>query len=45
VLAQEAESGGKDAELAKLEELGIEVGIKLHEVFAQKRQRQLEQRG
>ncbi|MCX6011328.1 MAG: DNA primase [Chloroflexi bacterium] len=45
VLAQEAESGGKDAELAKLKELGIEVGIKLHEVFTQKRQRQLEQRG
>jgi len=45
VLAQEAESGGKDAELAKLKELGIEVSIKLREVFTQKRQRQLEQGG
>lgn len=45
VLALEAESGGKAAELAKLKELGIEVSIKLREVFAQIRQRQLEQRG
>ena len=45
VLALEAESGGKAAELAKLKELGIEVSIKLREVFAQIRQRQLEQGG
>jgi len=45
VLAQEAESGGKAAELAKLKELGIEVSIKLREVFAQIRQHQLKQGG
>ncbi len=45
VLAQEAESGGKAADLAKLKEQGIEVNSQLGEVFSQKRQRQLEQRG
>ncbi|MBA7653307.1 hypothetical protein ES703_61155 [subsurface metagenome] len=38
-LASEAESGGTAAELAKLEEQGIEVSIQLGEVFAQKGQR------
>jgi DNA primase len=45
VLAQEAESGGRAADLAKLKEQGIEVNSQLAEVFAQKRQRRLEQRG
>ena len=36
VLALEAESGGTAAELAKLEEQGIEVSIQLGKVFAQK---------
>jgi DNA primase len=45
VLAQEAESGGRAADLAKLKEQGIEVNSQLGEVFARKRQRQLEQRG
>ena len=45
VLAQEAESGGKAADLAKLKEQGIEVNSQLGEVFAQKRQHHLEQRG
>jgi DNA primase len=45
VLAQEAESGGKAADLAKLKEQGIEVNSQLAEVFAQKRRRQLQQRG
>jgi DNA primase len=45
VLAQEAESGGKAADLAKLEEQGIEVNSQLGEVFARKRQWRLEQRG
>ena len=39
VLAQEAESKGTAAELAKLEEQGIEVSIQLREIFTQKRQR------
>ena len=39
VLAQEAESKGTTAELAKLEEQGIEVSIQLREIFMQKRQR------
>ena len=39
VLAMEAESGGTAAELAKLQEQGIEVSIQLGEVFAQKGQR------
>ena len=39
VLASEAESGGTVAELAKLQEQGIEVSIQLGEVFAQKGQR------
>ena len=37
VLALEAEAGGTAAELAKLEEQGIEVSIQLGEVFSQKR--------
>jgi len=37
-LASEAESGGTAAELAKLQEQGIEVSIQLGEVFAQKGQ-------
>ena len=32
----EAESGGSAAELAKLEEQGIEVSLQLGEVFAQR---------
>ncbi len=40
-LAQEAESGGSTAELAKLEEQGIEDSLKLKEVFNQKRQRKI----
>jgi len=39
VLALEAESGGTAAELAKLEEQGIEVSVQLEEVFTQKSQR------
>ena len=39
VLALEAESGGTAAELAKLEEQGIEVSVQLGEVFTQKSQR------
>jgi DNA primase len=45
VLAQEAESGGKAADLAKLKEQGIEVNSQLGEVFVRKRQWRLEQRG
>jgi len=44
VLALEAESGGTAAELAKLEEQGIEVSVQLGEVFAQKARRGQEQR-
>ena len=44
LLALEAESGGTAAELAKLQEQGIEVSIQLGEVFAQKGQRRQEQR-
>ncbi len=44
VLALEAQSGGKAAELAKLKEHGMEVNIQLGEVFAQKSRRRLEQR-
>ena len=44
VLAQEAQSGGKAAELAKLKEHGIEVNIQLGEVFAQKSRIRLGQR-
>jgi len=43
VLALEAESGGTAAELAKLEEQGIEVSVQLGEVFAQKARRGPEQ--
>ena len=45
VLALEAESGGKAADLAKLKEQGVEVNSQLGEVFARKRQWRLEQRG
>jgi DNA primase len=44
VLALEAQSGGKAAELAKLKELGIKVDTQLGEVLAQKNRRRLEQR-
>ena len=44
VLALEAESGGSAAELAKLEEQGIEVSVQLGEVFTQKSRRGQEQR-
>jgi len=44
ILALEAESGGTNAELAKLEEEGIERSIQLKEVFAQKGQRRSELR-
>jgi len=44
VLALEAESGGTAAELAKLEEQGIEVSIQLGEVFTQKSRGNQEQR-
>ncbi len=42
VLALEAELGGTAAELAKLQEQGIEVSIQLGEVFAQKGRRRSE---
>jgi len=45
VLAQEAESGGATAELAKLRELGTTVNTQLAEVLAQKNRMRLEQRG
>ncbi len=44
VLALEAESGGSAAELAKLEEQGIEVSVQLGEVFTQKSRGNQEQR-
>jgi len=44
VLALEAESGGTAAELAKLEEQGIEVSVQLGEVFTQKSRGSREQR-
>jgi len=44
VLALEAESGGTAAELAKLEEQGIEVSVQLGEVFTQKSRGRQEQR-
>jgi len=43
-LASEAESGGSGADLAKLEEEGIENSIQLREVFAQKSRRRSEPR-
>jgi DNA primase len=43
-LAFEASSAGTGAELAKLEEEGIETAAQLREVFTQKRQRRLETR-
>ena len=36
LLAGEAESGGTPAELAKLEEYGVEISAQLKEVFSQK---------
>ncbi len=45
VLAQEAESGGTAAELAKLKEQGIEANTRLAEVLAQKNRMKLGQRG
>ena len=39
ILALEAESGGTAAELAKLEEQGIEVSVQLGEVFVQRHQK------
>jgi DNA primase len=45
VLALEAESGGRAAELAKLKEQGIETNTQLAEVLAQKNQMRLGQRG
>ncbi|GAH55103.1 unnamed protein product, partial [marine sediment metagenome] len=45
VLALEAQSGDKAADLAKLKEQGVEVNIQLGEVFAQKSRRRFEQRG
>ncbi len=44
VLALEAETGGSAAELAKLEEQGIEVSVQLGEVFTQKGRGSQEQR-
>jgi len=44
IFALEAESGGTGADLAKLEEEGIEPSIQLREVFAQKARRGQEQR-
>jgi len=43
-LALEAESGGTGAELAKLEEEGIESSVQLKQIFAQKGQRRSETR-
>ena len=45
VLAQEAESGGGAAELAKLKELDITANTRLAEVLTQKNRMRLEQRG
>jgi len=45
VLALEAQTGGTAAELAKLKELGTEVGSQLGKVRAQKIRRRSEQRG
>ena len=44
VFASEAESGGTGADLAKLEEEGIEPSVQLREIFAQKGQRRSETR-
>ncbi len=44
VLALEAESGGTAAELAKLEEQGIEVSVQLGEIFTQRSRGSQEQR-
>ncbi len=44
ILAAEAATGGSNAELAKLKEQGIEVSVKLGEVFNQKFRQSLKQR-
>jgi hypothetical protein len=44
MLEVEAESGGPDAELAKLEEEGIESAVRLKELYAPKRQPRSESR-
>jgi len=44
VLALEAESGGSGADLAKLEEQGIETSIKLKELYTQKGRKRSELR-
>ncbi len=44
ILALEAESGGTAAELAKLEEQGIEVSVQLGEIFTQRSRGSQEQR-
>jgi hypothetical protein len=44
ILAGEAESGGTLAELAKLEEQGLEISTQLKEVFSQKSRGGKEQR-
>jgi len=44
ILALEAEAGGTSAELAKLDEQGIEPSIQLREIFIQKSQRRPELR-
>jgi len=44
-LASEAERGGTAAELAKLEEQGIEVSMQLGELFTQRRRTQLSSKG
>ena len=45
ILSLEAESGGTAAELAKLEEQGIEPSVQLREVFAQRRQKRTVSKG
>ena len=44
ILALEAEASGTGADLAKLEEQGIETSIQLREIFIQKNQRRPELR-
>jgi DNA primase len=44
VLTQEAEAGGTAAELAKLEEQGIEISVQLGEIFTEKARKDLDQR-
>ena len=42
ILAQEAEMGGTEAELAKLQEQGIETSVKLGEIYSRKNRRRLQ---